>query len=415
MKRKFKIIFIYTDDFMRDDFFYSPIPKRRNWLIEHWSFLKYRKGNSALPIKRVYERDFGTRTYIIDKVDFDNNLKRVSSDVCFFVLYPYHSYDYLTYKIVKKIRNCGFLFANITEEATIGSVIGEGYRSNMFIFSQMCMRLFQLLLNLVGYKRKRLLDNYARFFGVWHIRSSANFVTAEACYYFLPNMAEKWFGNNILLHSGCWEIAKRGCDGMPDFGKYIVFVDQGVIDLTTVDSDKNAVQYITSPKDYLSRLLKLFDLVEKEYGIEVVIAAHPKSNYDGEEFGDRKVLKGVTPSLVKHAELVIIQFSTVLAHVVLEKKDFLNICCNDLLKQKSLKKYYKNISKELSVKTLNIDCDDDIYNFKHYIKRYSYNDYEKCKKKYLVSEGTQYHDMNTLDAVCSHIKKIVDKHYHVSI
>lgn len=67
-------------------------------------------------------------------------------------------------------------------------------------------------------------------------------------------------------------------------------------------SDELAVQYQHSMNRY-------FDWLEKEYRCEVVIAAHPSSDYKT-KWNGRKVIKNKTVELVKDAEWVIMHAST---------------------------------------------------------------------------------------------------------
>lgn len=67
-------------------------------------------------------------------------------------------------------------------------------------------------------------------------------------------------------------------------------------------SDELAVQYQHSMNRY-------FDWLEKEYRCEVVIAAHPSSDYRT-EWNGRKVIKNKSAELVKDAEWVIMHTST---------------------------------------------------------------------------------------------------------
>ena len=49
---------------------------------------------------------------------------------------------------------------------------------------------------------------------------------------------------------------------------------------------------------------RYFDYLEEKYGMPVVIAAHPKSDYSGGEFGNRSIIKYKTDDLVFNARMV---------------------------------------------------------------------------------------------------------------
>lgn len=67
-----------------------------------------------------------------------------------------------------------------------------------------------------------------------------------------------------------------------------------------------------SAEQYYPQLNKYFDLVEKQFGIPVVIAAHPKGyRYKGENFfNSRKVIFGKVSELTEHAYFVLAHDST---------------------------------------------------------------------------------------------------------
>jgi hypothetical protein len=74
------------------------------------------------------------------------------------------------------------------------------------------------------------------------------------------------------------------------------------------------------PINYLSSCNRFFDLVEKWFGVEVVIAAHPRSDYGPDAFAGRAIFRGVTPELVKFSEFVISHNSTAVGYAVLNRK-----------------------------------------------------------------------------------------------
>ena len=109
-------------------------------------------------------------------------------------------------------------------------------------------------------------------------------------------------------------------EGLPQ--KYAVFCDEyfpyhpdneqfGLVDKNKVD--EIGARYYKLMKDY-------FDFIEREYNLEVVIAAHPKSNYHGDEFAGRRIIKFKTMELVRHAEFVMLHGSMSIAYSVIFNK-----------------------------------------------------------------------------------------------
>lgn len=103
--------------------------------------------------------------------------------------------------------------------------------------------------------------------------------------------------------------------------KYCVFVDQ----FLPYHSDLIAKGIKIDPKQYYSRLNALFAVIEKEYNIKVVVAAHPKADYKlhSECFPNNSVYYNQTCRLIKDSEFVIYHFSDSLSYVAVYKKPVL--------------------------------------------------------------------------------------------
>jgi len=63
-----------------------------------------------------------------------------------------------------------------------------------------------------------------------------------------------------------------------------------------------------------------FDCLEKRYGFEIAIAAHPKSDYKINPFGGRRIFRHKTQELTEHCEFAITTVSTSLGYAVLYRK-----------------------------------------------------------------------------------------------
>lgn len=73
---------------------------------------------------------------------------------------------------------------------------------------------------------------------------------------------------------------------------------------------------------YWQLMRSFFDYLECKYQIKVVIAAHPKALYTGNEFGDRKIVWGQTGSLIRYADKVVMHGSNSLSYIALADKPF---------------------------------------------------------------------------------------------
>lgn len=76
------------------------------------------------------------------------------------------------------------------------------------------------------------------------------------------------------------------------------------------------------PTTYFKELNVFFDKVEAQYGMEVIIAAHPKAKYKA-EFGIRKVMYGHTANLIINSRLLITHLSISTDYALFSKKPVL--------------------------------------------------------------------------------------------
>ncbi len=83
---------------------------------------------------------------------------------------------------------------------------------------------------------------------------------------------------------------------------------------------------------YYGALNNFFDIVENNLKIEVVIAAHPRSDYDPlkDYYKGRKCIKGQTVKLVKESKLVLANFSTAINMASLFHKPIIFMTSDDL-------------------------------------------------------------------------------------
>jgi len=87
--------------------------------------------------------------------------------------------------------------------------------------------------------------------------------------------------------------------------------------------------YVNSRK-YFDSINRFFRFVESKYGVEVVIAAHPSSDYQGDLFEGRKVIKHVTFVLVRDAQFVISHHSASINYAILNKKPIVYIYTDEM-------------------------------------------------------------------------------------
>jgi hypothetical protein len=143
---------------------------------------------------------------------------------------------------------------------------------------------------------------------------------------------------------------------------------------------------MTSSIEYQDLMNDFFDFIENKYSKKVIIAAHPKSDYSGDEFGGRLIIKNKTNTLVKHALHVISHESNTLSYIVLSNKSFAFVYPDSYRKLKPLMNYMKALANYCSMPLYNLDkCDWNEIKF----KTLKQNIREKYIYNFLTSEETK--------------------------
>lgn len=143
------------------------------------------------------------------------------------------------------------------------------------------------------------------------------------------------------------------------------------------------------PSNFYKKLNNYFDLIEKKYDVEILIAAHPKANKYKEinPFNNRKIFFNSSAELTKHSEFVIMHCSTSVSFAVLNNKPIISLTSDHL---KSVMPNYdciiKKFSDSLDTYLVNIDNVKNEENFVNDINNVKYNDY---KYKYLTSKDSE--------------------------
>ena len=83
---------------------------------------------------------------------------------------------------------------------------------------------------------------------------------------------------------------------------------------------------------------RYFDYLEEKYGMPVVIAAHPKSDYSGGEFGNRSIIKYKTDDLVFNARMVTLHVCNSISYALLSNKPIAFVATEDYIKLGHVKK-----------------------------------------------------------------------------
>lgn len=133
-----------------------------------------------------------------------------------------------------------------------------------------------------------------------------------------------------------------------------VFLDEYV----PLHPDNTAANLSRVPMErYYEQMREFFDHVEKNCGMRVVIAAHPRSHYEELPgiFGERPVIRGKTVDLVKNAGFVIAHQSMSLNFAVLFEKPLIFVVTDDYLRHLAEDPHPEWLAKFFGKKLHNID------------------------------------------------------------
>jgi hypothetical protein len=143
------------------------------------------------------------------------------------------------------------------------------------------------------------------------------------------------------------------------------------------------------PARYYRSLNRFFGLLELEYGIKVVIAAHPRADYDTTTFEGRQTLRLVTAKLVKDAEFVLSHTSTAMSYAVLNAKPLMFIYTDAMAVayQRSFMREMRTYADFLDAPIYNIDAVSGAA--RTAVRQVNLKRYERYKYDFLTSRQSE--------------------------
>lgn len=169
---------------------------------------------------------------------------------------------------------------------------------------------------------------------------------------------------------------------------YCVFIDEYFPyhpDFRTI-----GIKSPVSEENYYPSLNRFFDCIEKMFNIIVIIAAHPRADYNlhPNVYSNRKIIAGKTNYLVRDAKFVIMHSSTAISYAALFKKPIIFTVTNEMIAN------YGGIYNELTVVFARcfgqtpINIDDD-YSSLCEIPKINEKLYDKYINEYIKIKGSQ--------------------------
>jgi hypothetical protein len=115
-------------------------------------------------------------------------------------------------------------------------------------------------------------------------------------------------------------------------GNYAIFLDEDIV--YHPDFARSGLRPPVSEATYYPAINLFFEEYERQTGLSVFVAAHPRSRYDERSYlwGERTLIHGRTLEAVAGASHVFAHFSTSLSFAILANKPVTHLVSNDLLK-----------------------------------------------------------------------------------
>jgi hypothetical protein len=167
----------------------------------------------------------------------------------------------------------------------------------------------------------------------------------------------------------------------------IVFIDTGLTGSNPDFSMFNAKAFATKENHRIS-MDRVFSTLEKHFSASIIIAGHPKVNYEKEPhpFGQREVYIGKTSELIRDCRIVVSNGSTADNLAVLWRKPLLLITTNEI--EGSVQKSFLNATADL-LGTQTINADDCLDNIDwSSISQKPITNYDNFRNKLIKKDGT---------------------------
>lgn len=184
-------------------------------------------------------------------------------------------------------------------------------------------------------------------------------------------------------------------------GSLIVFLDQYLP--FHPDNIFARIPPVTSSEEYYPSLCRFFRCLEKEFDLDVVIAAHPRAQYEkkGDLFEGRKIVRSKTAELVRKGKLVVLHYSAAINFAVLYKKPMIFITTDRLEKSSAGRRLYQFAS-YFRKNPINIDRMTN-YSFERELSVYA-DGYAKYKNDFIKVKGSV--EIPQWQALCNKIRTL---------
>lgn len=154
--------------------------------------------------------------------------------------------------------------------------------------------------------------------------------------------------NVIAAHAMDYDIYLQESTRAPLPSNVAVFLDEN----RPFHRDLKEMGYtsIVDPDEYYAKLRHLFGRIERELGLEVVIAGNPRADYAGKPhpFGERRIAIGATARTISESRLVVAHRSSAIGFAVMFGKPVLQVATRDNYEHPSQRPYFDGMARALN-------------------------------------------------------------------
>jgi hypothetical protein len=195
---------------------------------------------------------------------------------------------------------------------------------------------------------------------------------------------KKLFPINYLDYDACLNNSQISDE------KYIVFLDDAIF----IHPDNKIVGTIITEsmiQAYQKSINNLFDFIEETTKLKIIIASHPKANYQENFFKSRIIIKQNTQELVRKCSFTLCHCSSSVSFPVCYKKPIVFITDQTIIdlskKYEKLDEYIHNFAKHLGSFILN--ASEELLPLTKENLQIDINKYDKFKLNYLTTNETK--------------------------
>lgn len=205
----------------------------------------------------------------------------------------------------------------------------------------------------------------------------------------------------INCHNFDYDIFLKRKNTNNKFKNKIVYIDNDWLSHPDIKIHKANVMKIDK-NNYKKKINHFFELIEKKFKNEVIIAANPKSNLKKIKslFNNRKTYKNKTFELIKDSKCVIVTKSTALSFPILLYKPIISFIFDDIIKTVHGPDII-NQSALIGIKPFNID--QNITLNKKILLKVDKKKYKEYKKNFIKHPKSD--EKNTWEIFLNFIKK----------